>query len=134
MRKLIHGDRAGIRERRAGGPASITAAASAAQTFTQPYQNTYGRNYDVLACGVLRHWHALVQDSASATRSCCATNRSATTIYHVSYRFNNGVPNQITERTTPYQKSQRQPAAIGLYAQDSGHAQLTLNAGLRSTI
>ena len=27
-------------------------------------------------------------------------------------------PNQITQRTTPYQKSQRQPAGIGLFAQD----------------
>jgi hypothetical protein len=52
--------------------------------------------------------------------------------YHVSYRFNNGVPNQITERTTPYLKSQRQPAGIGLFAQDKWTIRnVTLNAGLR---
>ena len=52
--------------------------------------------------------------------------------YHLSYRFNDGVPNQLTERTTPYLKSQRQPAGIGLFAQDKWTVRkLTLNAGLR---
>ena len=85
---------------------------------TQPYQNTYGRNIDVLAAATYVTGAHVVQDSASATRSCCANESLDDNIYHVSYRFNNGVPNQITERTTPYQKSQRQPAGIGLYAQD----------------
>ena len=70
--------------------------------------------------------------SASATRSCCSNESLDDNIYHVSYRFNNGIPNQITQRTTPYKKAQRQPAGIGLYAQDRWTLnRLTLNMGLR---
>src|SRR6185369_10016197 len=37
-----------------------------------------------------------------------------------------------TERTTPYEKAQRQPAGIGLFVQDRWTlSQLTLNLGLR---
>ena len=90
------------------------------QTFTQPYQNTYGRNY--------RPARPRRPTSPAPTRSSPA---SADTIvlrdeslsdnnYHVSYRFNNGVPNQFTERTTPYRKSQRQPRASACSRRTSG--------------
>jgi hypothetical protein len=52
--------------------------------------------------------------------------------YAVSYRFNNGVPNLITQRATPWAYDVRQPADLGLYVQDRWTvSRLTLNAGLR---
>ena len=38
--------------------------------------------------------------------------------YHVTYRFNNGVPNQITERATPWYHNETQRGDLGIYAQD----------------
>jgi len=101
------------------------------QTATQPYQNTYGRNIDFLAsASYVTGTHALkfgFSDTVVLRNESLDDN-----IYNVSYRFSNGLPNQITERSTPYKKSQRQPAGIGLYAQDRWTlGQLTLNAGLR---
>lgn len=50
----------------------------------------------------------------------------------VSYRFNVGVPNQISQFAVPYAHSQRQRAELGLYAQDRWTLdRLTLNVGLR---
>jgi hypothetical protein len=100
-------------------------------TFTQPFQNTYGRNYDAMATATYATGaHAFkvgFSDTIVVRDESLADNN-----YNLSYRFNNGVPNQITERTTPYQKSQRQPAGIGLFAQDKWTLkQLTLSAGLR---
>ena len=59
--------------------------------------------------------------------------------FHVSYVFNSPntnptvpTPTQIQERTTPYLKAQRQPAGIGLFAQDKWTLnRLTVNAGVR---
>ena len=51
----------------------------------------------------------------------------------VSYRFNNGVPNQLTERATPWEVKENIGAELGVYAQDQWVVQrkLTLNLGLR---
>jgi hypothetical protein len=100
-------------------------------TATQPYQNTYGRNIDVLfSSSYVTGTHAAklgFSDTIVLRDESLDDN-----IYHVSYRFNNGIPNLITQRTTPYKKSQRQPAGIGLYAQDRWTLnRLTLNMGLR---
>jgi hypothetical protein len=58
--------------------------------------------------------------------------------YHVSYLFNSPgnpyvpTPIQIQERTTPYQKFQRQPLGLGLFVQDKWTLnRLTLNLGMR---
>lgn len=52
--------------------------------------------------------------------------------YGVSYRFANGVPNQITERATPYAYHVRQPADLGIFAQDRWTiGRLTANYGVR---
>jgi hypothetical protein len=101
------------------------------QTFTQPFQNTYGRNFDAMAQATyVTGSHAFkvgFSDTIVLRNESLSDND-----YHLSYRFNLGVPNQLTERTTPYQKSQRQPAGIGLYVQDKWTLRkLTLNAGLR---
>jgi hypothetical protein len=50
----------------------------------------------------------------------------------LSYRFNNGVPNLITERSTPYDNLNQLQAELGIYAQDKWTIKkLTLNGGLR---
>ena len=50
----------------------------------------------------------------------------------VSYRFLNGIPNQITQVATPYQDKERLKAELGLYVQDQWTMRrLTLNLGLR---
>ena len=100
-------------------------------TATQPYQNTYGRNVDVLASASYvtgtHAWKFGINDTIVLRDESLDDN-----IYHVSYRFNNTIPNQITQRSTPYTKAQRQPAALGLYAQDRWTIEkLTLNLGVR---
>jgi len=100
-------------------------------TATQPYQNTYGRNLEaVFNLSYVTGSHAF---KAGFSDTIVLRDESLDdNIYHVSYRFNNGIPNQITERTTPYRKAQRQPAAIGLYTQDRWTInRLTLNLGVR---
>lgn len=101
------------------------------QTFTQPYQITDGRNFDVLGSATYvtgAHAFKFGISNTTVLRDESLSDNN----YHVSYRFNNGVPNQITERTTPYQKAQRQPFGLGLYAQDKWtYSRLTLNLGLR---
>jgi hypothetical protein len=101
------------------------------QTFTQPFQNTDGRNYDVVASATYvtgAHSFKFGFSNTTVLRDESLGDNN----YHVSYRFNNGVPNQITERTTPYNKAQRQPLGLGLYAQDKWtRGRLTMNAGVR---
>lgn len=49
----------------------------------------------------------------------------------VNYRFNNGIPNQVTQYATPYLMKERL-RDVGLYAQDQWTVdRLTLNVGLR---
>ena len=51
---------------------------------------------------------------------------------NVRYRFNNGVPNLITELATPYGFRSNLGAELGVYAQDKWTlSRLTLNLGLR---
>jgi len=53
-------------------------------------------------------------------------------VAHLSYRFLNGVPNQLTERATPFDHSERQPMDLGIFAQDKWTVKrLTLNYGVR---
>jgi hypothetical protein len=52
--------------------------------------------------------------------------------YHVSYRVNGGIPNQITQRTTPTENISVMKAELGVYAQDKWTVKrATLNLGLR---
>ncbi len=51
---------------------------------------------------------------------------------NVNYRFNNRVPNQITQYATPYDTLDKMKADLGIYAQDQwAVGRLTLNLGLR---
>jgi hypothetical protein len=50
----------------------------------------------------------------------------------LTYRFNNGVPNQLTQRATPLDRAERQRFDLGLYAQDKWTLnRLTLSGGIR---
>lgn len=50
----------------------------------------------------------------------------------MNYRFNNGVPNQITQRASPYSTLDKMKADVGIFAQDQWTlGRLTLNYGLR---
>jgi hypothetical protein len=105
--------------------------ATGLQTAGQPYQDTNGRNYEwSAAMSYVTGSHAFkagVSDTIVLRDEAISDNDA-----HVTYRFNNTVPNQITQRSTPYEKAQRQPAGIGLYAQDKWtRGRLTANAGVR---
>jgi len=100
-------------------------------TATQPYQNTDGRNYDlVFSASYITGTHAF---KVGANDTIVLRDESLDdNVFHTSYRFNNTIPNQITQRSTPYTKAQRQPAGIGLYAQDKWTIdRFTLNLGVR---
>ena len=50
----------------------------------------------------------------------------------LSYRFNNGVPNQLTQRATPLYRAERQKFDLGIYIQDKWTMKkLTLSGGVR---
>jgi hypothetical protein len=50
----------------------------------------------------------------------------------ISYRFNNGVPNQLTLSATPYDAEAKQNADLGLFVQDRWTAnRVTVDVGLR---
>src|SRR5262249_25167369 len=52
--------------------------------------------------------------------------------YSLTYRFNNGIPNQITERSTPFTRQDNLRAELDAYAQDRWKLnRLTLNLGVR---
>ena len=51
---------------------------------------------------------------------------------HVVYRFNNGIPNQITEKATPYTRKENIRADLGIFAQDRWTMdRFTFNLGVR---
>jgi len=117
----------------AGAPAGLQyhGGGIGGATATQPYQNTDGRNYDMLfTASYVTGTHAF---KVGASDTIVLRDESLDdNVFHTSYRFNNTIPNQITERSTPYTKAQRQPAGIGIYAQDKWTIdRFTLNLGVR---
>jgi Carboxypeptidase regulatory-like domain len=51
---------------------------------------------------------------------------------HLTYQFNNGVPNQLTQRATPLYRAERQKLDLGIYVQDKWTVRrLTLSGGFR---
>lgn len=52
--------------------------------------------------------------------------------FHMSYRFNNGIPNQLTQRATPTENLSVMRAEFGMFAQDKWTLdKLTLSMGVR---
>ena len=52
--------------------------------------------------------------------------------FNVTYRFNNGIPNLITQRAMPWEHQEKQKAELGLFVQDKWTLnRLTLNLGAR---
>ena len=82
---------------------------------------------------VLRHRRARVQVRLRRTASARATCRWIRQAdVGLMYRFNNGVPNQLTEFATPYRTLATLDSNLGIYAQDKWTLkQLTLNVGVR---
>jgi len=61
-----------------------------------------------------------------------AYGRNEDNDYHVTYRFNNGIPNQLTQRATYTESLSVMKAELGIYAQDKWTInRLTLNGGIR---
>jgi hypothetical protein len=52
--------------------------------------------------------------------------------HHISFRFNNGIPNQLTMHGTPFRGGSKVIADLGIYAQDRWTLnRATINAGVR---
>ena len=97
----------------------------------QPYQDTEGTVTGVRAAmSYVTGSHAFkvgFSDMAS-TRTANVFDDDS----NLFYRFNNGIPNQITMKATPYLRKENIKADVGIYAQDKWTIRrLTLNLGLR---
>ncbi len=98
---------------------------------TQPYQRTLGVSIPFgasLAYVPGSHSFKFGFYNVTAQR----TSHVFDNVAHLSYRFFNGVPNQLTERATPLYRAERQRMDLGVYAQDKWTlTRLTLNYGIR---
>jgi hypothetical protein len=105
----------------------------------QPYLNTVGANWNTIgSASFITGSHAfkvgfnnlwVKRDNIWAPRMGEPQEVGAD---YLAYRFDNGVPNQITERATPYGREVRQPWDLGVYLQDTWTLnRMTVNAGVR---
>jgi len=100
-------------------------------TATQPYQRTLGVTYPSSASVAYvtgSHSAKAGYYNVTATRDSWVYDNAS----NLTYRFSNGVPNQLTQRATPLERSERQKLDLGLYVQDKwtvGRA--TLSGGVR---
>jgi hypothetical protein len=103
----------------AAGPTFIFAAMSAPNIWEIRASATYVTGAHAIKFGIGDSWgrqYLLERDIDSST----------------SYRFNNGVPNQITMRASPVSRYDDLRAELGLYVQDKWTMKkLTLSGGLR---
>jgi len=101
------------------------------QSATQPYQRTLG--VSLPSSGALSY----VTGSHSAkvgfyNVTAQRTSHVPDNASHLTYQFNNGVPNQLTQRATPLYRAERQKLDLGIYLQDKWTLKrLTLSGGLR---
>jgi hypothetical protein len=101
------------------------------QSATQPYQRTLGVSIPSAAS------LAYVTGSHSAkfgfyNVTAQRTSRVPDNASHLTYQFNNGVPNQLTQRATPLYRAERQKLDLGIYVQDRWTVdRLTLSGGVR---
>ena len=101
------------------------------QVDYQPFQTLFGRLVPFAFTGsYVTGSHAI---KAGVTNSWLARDSNVgDNNFHLSYRFTNGTPNQITERATPLQRAERQPYDLGAFIQDTWtRDRLTLNYGTR---
>jgi hypothetical protein len=98
---------------------------------TQPYQRTLGVSIPFgasLAYVPGSHSFKFGFYNVTAQRTSNVFDNDA----HLTYRFQNGVPNQLTERATPLYRAERQKMDLGIYAQDKWTLnRLTLSYGVR---
>ena len=100
-------------------------------TATQPYQRTLGVSIPFgasLAYVTGSHSAKFGFYNVTAQRTSNVSDNTA----HLTYQFNNGVPNQLTQRATPLYRAERQKLDLGVYAQDKWTlSRLTLSYGVR---
>jgi len=101
------------------------------QNATQAYQRTLG--VSIPSSGALSY----VTGSHSAkvgfyNVTAQRTSHVPDNASHLTYQFNNGVPNQLTQRATPLYRAERQKLDLGIYVQDKWTLRrLTLSGGFR---
>jgi hypothetical protein len=100
-------------------------------TATQPYQRTLGVSIPFgasLAYVPGSHSFKFGFYNVTAQRTSNVFDDTS----HLTYRFLNGVPNQLTQRATPLYRAERQKLDLGIYAQDKWTLnRLTLSYGVR---
>ncbi len=100
-------------------------------TATQPYQRTLGVSIPFgasIAYVTGSHSFKTGFYNVTAHRDSHVFDNAA----HLTYQFLNGVPNQLTERATPLDRSERQRMDLGIFAQDKWTVKrLTLSYGVR---
>jgi hypothetical protein len=98
---------------------------------TQPYQRTLGVSIPFGASvSYVPGGHAFKIGFYNVTA--LRTSWVGDNVAHLTYQFDNGVPNQLTERATPLYRAERQKLDLGIYAQDKWTLnRLTLSYGVR---
>ena len=99
-------------------------------TATQPYQNTNGRNYDVqFTASYITGAHAI---KIGFNERIGRLTFNGFDHQPLSYRFNNGVPNQITQRAYPFTRRAKMDHDLGIFVQNKWTVdRLTLSYGAR---
>jgi hypothetical protein len=99
---------------------------------TQPYYYIFMPNVINAAASLSYVTGAHAFKVGFTDRGGTRTNYSYDNACSCVYRFNNGVPNQIWERATPFLRAENLNADMGIYVQDKWTLKrLTVNAGLR---
>jgi Carboxypeptidase regulatory-like domain len=98
---------------------------------TQPYQRTLGVSIPFGASlSYVPGSHSFKVGFYNVTAQ--RTSNVSDNVAHLTYQFNNGTPNQLTERATPLYRAERQRWDLGIYAQDKWTLdRLTLSYGMR---
>ena len=101
------------------------------QSATQPYQRTLGVSMPssaALSYVTGSHSAKVGFYNVTAQRTSHVPDNAA----HLTYQFNNGIPNQLTQRATPLYRAERQKLDLGIFIQDKWTVKrLTLSGGLR---
>ena len=100
-------------------------------TATQPYQRTLGVSIPMAASlAYVTGSHSFKSGFYNVTAN--RDSHVSDNVAHLTYQFLNGVPNQLTQRATPLDRSERQHLDLGIYAQDKWTVnRLTLSYGVR---